>query len=131
MSGPEDTRREERRGISNSHQENILQNTFATTMFITFALKVFTSFTMAALIWPEQNGLGCSHPSGEQRNCVTVTTPLCHEAVSDPVSIYLMASVCLYHHCHLINGIAARPPPSCAGGLNLNTSHLFILCSLT
>ena len=41
MSGPEDTRSEERRGISNSHQENILQNTFATTMFITFALKVF------------------------------------------------------------------------------------------
>ena len=58
--------------------------------------------------------------------CHTVTTPLCHEAVSAPVSIYLMASVCLYHHCHLINGIAARPPPSCAGGLNLNTSHVLL-----
>ena len=44
--------------------------------------------------------------------------------VSAPVSIYLMASLCLYHHCHLINGIAARPPPSCAGGLNQHFSSL-------
>ena len=56
--------------------------------------------------------------------CHSVTTALCHEAVSAPVSIYLMASVCLYHHCHLINGIAARPPPSCAGGLNQHFSSL-------
>ena len=67
--------------------------------------------------WPR---VGSSLRCAEEL-CHTVTTPLCHEAVSALVSIYLMTSVCLYHHCHLINGIAARPPHHHVPGVWIST----------